>query len=250
MRPIEHFREFRRRVLLIAAGLAVGAIAGWYLFDPAFAALAAPIRQLQAQGHTAELNFTTVAGAFDMRMRVALFLSAIVSSPWWLYQVWAFVAPGLKRTEKRYVLGFLGSAVPLFALGALLGWLVLPHAVDILLSMTPQDGTSLLDARTYLTFCMRVILAFGVAFLFPIVLVALSAMGVLSARTMLKGWRWAVVLVFTFAAIANPLPDPWTMIALGLIMTVLFFAAVGVAALFDRRRARRRAARDRELGLE
>lgn len=249
MRPIEHFREFRRRILLIALGLLVGAVVGWYLFDPAFAALALPIRQVQQAGHSAQLNFTTVAGAFDMRMRVALFLAAIVSAPWWLYQLWAFVAPGLRRTEKRYVLGFLGSAVPLFALGALVGWLVLPHAVEILLSLTPTDGTSLLDARTYLTFCMRVILAFGIAFLFPIVLVALSAMGVLTARTMLKGWRWAVVLVFTFAAVANPLPDPWTMIALGVMMTALYFAAVGVAWLFDRRRATRRAARDHELGL-
>lgn len=243
MRLIEHFAEFRRRLLLIVIGLLVGAVAAWFLFDPVFSLLAAPVRDLQEQGRAAELNFTTVMSGFDMRMRVALFGSTFLTSPWWLYQMWAFVAPGLKRTEKRYVIGFLAAAVPLFLLGATLGALLLPHAVGIFLSMTPSAGANLIDAQTYLVFAMRLITAFGIAFLFPVVMVILNLLGVVRARTFVRGWRWAVVGIFTFAAFANPLPDPWSMIALALIMIALYYVAVGIAALNDRRRARR----DKEL---
>ena len=246
MRLVEHFREFRSRVLRIVLGLAAGAVAGWFLFDPVFNALAAPLEHLGESGRLAALNFTTVAAAFDMRMRVALFIGMIITSPWWLYQMWAFLAPALKRKEKRYAVGFLAAAIPLFLTGAALGWWLLPHAGEIFLSVTPESGTNLIDARTYLTFCLRLIGAFGIAFLFPVVMVVLNLLGVVKARTLLKGWRWAIVGIFTFAAFANPLPDPWSMIALGTIMVGLYYAAIGIAALNDRRRARRRAKRAAE----
>lgn len=245
----EHLREFRTRTLLSILGLLVGAVGGWFLFDPVFNSLAAPVLALEELGQNAVLNFNTVASAFDMRMRVALFIGAIVASPWWLYQMWAFLAPGLKRTERRYVLGFTAVTIPLFLLGAALGWLLLPHAVRVFMSFTPDAGANFIDARTYLTFSMRVVLAFGFAFLFPVVMVTLNMLGLVRAGTYARGWRWAVVLLFTLSAIANPLPDPWTMIALGLIMTALYYAAVGICLLNDRRRDRRQAQRDAELGL-
>lgn len=238
MRLVEHFAEFRRRTLLVFAGIGVGAIAGWFLFDPVFNALAAPVQAMAEAGRAAELNFISVAGAFDMRMRVAFFSSFIITSPWWLYQVWAYVAPGLHKTEKRYVIGFLAGAIPLFLLGALLGWLLLPHAVGIFLSVTPEAGANLIDANLYLAFAMRLVLAFGIAFLFPVVMVILNLLGAVSGRTFLRSWRWAVVLIFAFAAIANPLPDPWSMIALGTIMVGLFYAAAAIAVVHDRRKAR------------
>lgn len=241
MRLVEHFAEFRSRILLIVAGLVVGSAAGWFLFDPVFAALSAPIVELQQAGRLAVLNFSTIASAFDMRIRVSLFIALIITSPWWIYQVWAFVGPGLHPGEKRYVAGFLGAAIPLFLLGASLGWLLMPHAVELFLSITPTDGANLIDANTYLNFTMRLVLAFGVAFLFPVVMVILNLMGVVSAAGLLRGWRWAVVLIFTFAAFANPLPDPWSMIALGIVMVAMFFIAVGIAAIVDRRRSRREA---------
>lgn len=241
MRLVEHFAEFRSRILLIFGGIFVGGVAGWFLFDPVFAALSAPILELQQAGRLAVLNFGTIAGAFDMRIRVSLFIALIITSPWWIYQVWAFVGPGLHAGEKRYVSGFLGAAIPLFLLGASLGWLMMPHAVELFLSITPTQGANLIEANTYLTFTMRLVLAFGIAFLFPVVMVILNLMGVVSAAGLLRGWRWAVVLIFTFAAFANPLPDPWSMIALGLIMVAMFFIAVGIAAIVDRSRARRAA---------
>lgn len=241
MRLVEHFAEFRRRILLVVAGLLVGTVAGWFLFDPVFAALAEPVAKLRETGRIAELNFTTVAAAFDMRMKVAFFIATLITSPWWLYQAWAFVAPGLQRTEKRYVTGFLGAAIPLFLAGAVLGWYLLPHAVWIFLSITPAEGVNLMDANTYLAFTMRLVLAFGIAFLFPVVMVILNLIGVVPASKYLAGWRWAVILIFTFAAFANPLPDPWSMIALGGIMVALYFGAWAICAVNDRRVARSRA---------
>lgn len=239
MRLVEHFTEFRRRMLLIAAGLLIGMIGAWFLVDPVFDALQAPVLMIQDESRSASLNFGTITSAFDMRIRVALFLGVILTAPWWIYQLWAFIAPGLRRTEKKYVLLFLGAGTPLFLAGAFAGWAILPHAVTVLTAMTPEGGSNLMDARTYLTFAMRMILAFAIAFLFPVVMIALNLMGVAKAKTLLKGWRWAVVLIFTFAAIANPLPDPWSMIALGGIMTLLYFGAVGIAALVDRSRAKK-----------
>ncbi|NLI19827.1 MAG: twin-arginine translocase subunit TatC [Actinomycetales bacterium] len=245
----EHFREFRSRVLLVVVGLLLGAVGGWFLFDPVFNSLAAPVREMQEAGREAALNFTTVASAFDMRMRVSLFLGALITSPWWLYQMWAFLAPGLKRNEKKYVVGFTAATIPLFLLGAAMGWFLLPHAVAIFMSVTPDAAVNFIDARTYLTFSMRLILAFGVAFLFPVVMIALNLMGLVRGRTFQRGWRWAIVLMFTFAAFANPLPDPWTMIALGLMMTALYYLAVWLCILHDKRVDRRRATRDAELGI-
>lgn len=239
MRLVEHFREFRRRLLYIAIGIVVGMIGGWFLVDFVFDALYAPVLLIDARGGNASLNFAEVTGALDMRVRVSLFLSIIITAPWWIYQVWAFVAPGLRRKEKRYVLVFLGIGAPLFLAGAYAGWSLLPRAVAILTALTPDGGSNIMDTRVYITFAIRLTLAFAVAFLFPVVMVALNVMGVVKAKTLLKGWRWAVVLCFTFAAIANPLPDPWSMIGIGSMMSVFFFSAVGIAALVDRRRDKR-----------
>lgn len=245
----EHLREFRSRTLKAFVGLVIGAVVGWFLFDPVFHALAAPVVQIEGVGRDAALNFTTVAGAFDMKMRVAVFIGAVITAPWWLYQTWAFLAPGLRHTERRYVLGFTVASLPLFLVGVALGWGLLPHAVRVFMSFTPDAAANFIDARTYLTFCMRIVLAFGFAFLFPVVMVALNLLGIVRAQTYVRGWRWAVIILFTLAALANPLPDPWTMIALGLVMTALYYAAVGVCMLTERRRARRAAQRDADLGI-
>jgi sec-independent protein translocase protein TatC len=134
---------------------------------------------------------------------------------------------------------FIATAVPLFLAGCALGYLTLPRAATALLSFTPVDATNILPADSYLNFVLKFILAFGLAFLLPVFLVGLNGAGVLPSRVMLRGWRPAVFLIFLFAAMMTPSPDPWSMIFLALPMVALFFAAVGVAALIDRRRAKR-----------
>jgi len=247
MRLVEHMRELRRRVLLAITGLAVMAVPAWFLYGPVFDALQAPIEAIDDSGLTAALNFTTPAAAFDMRIRVSLWLAAFLASPWWLYQIWAYIAPGLTRPEKKRSLAFLAAGVPLFLGGAALAWLVLPNAVRVLTEFTPEGALNYMPATDYVRFVMRIILAFGIAFLLPLIMVLVNSLGMLSARAMLAGWRWAVLLIFVFAGIASPTPDPWTMIALAIPICALYFGAVGIAARHDRRVERRRAERDAEL---
>lgn len=240
----QHLREFRKRLIYAAIGVSVGAILGWILYPHAFAALQEPVLEVAERSDSAvSVNFSGLASALDMQLKMSLVIGIIVSAPWWLYQLWAFVAPGLKRKERRYTVGFLAAAIPLFFAGIVLAWLVFPRAVEVLTDFTPAGATNLLDAQMFMSFAMRLILAFGIAFVFPVVMVALSAAGIVKVRTWLRGWRWAVVLIFTFAAIVTPTPDAITMCLMALPMCGLYFGAIGIATLFQRARERRRAAR-------
>ncbi|NCT90721.1 twin-arginine translocase subunit TatC [Cellulomonas sp. APG4] len=235
----EHLRELRHRVVLAAAGIAVAAVLGWFLYPPVIDALQQPLPRA-TDGRLVALNFTGVATSFDMRVKVSVFLGVLVASPWWLLQLWLFITPGLTRRERRTALAFVAAAVPLFLAGAYLAWRVLPTAVALLTEFTPADAANLIDAQLYLSFVMRVVLAFGVAFLLPVVMVALTAVGLVRGATWLRGWRWAVLLVFVFAAFATPTPDAITMILLALPMCGLYFGAVGLCHVLDRRRDRAR----------
>jgi sec-independent protein translocase protein TatC len=238
-----HLVELRRRVVLSAVGVLVGAVVGWFFYDPVFEALQEPILQAaDARDAVVSINFAGLATAIDMQVKVSFFLGVLISSPWWLYQLWAFINPGLNRTERVRTYGFLGAAVPMFLAGAAFAALVLPNAVRVLTEFTPEGATNLIDAQTYLSFVMRFVLAFGIAFLLPVVMVSLTLGGVVRARTWLRGWRWAVLLSFTFAAVMTPTPDILSMILLALPVCGLYFLAIAVGMLHDRRVDRRRAA--------
>lgn len=232
-----HLAEFRNRLIWSIVGLAVASVGGWFLFEPAFAALQEPVLAVTGDPDSlVSINFAGLATALDMRVKVSVFLGLILSSPWWLYQAWAFLAPGLKGKEKRYTLGFLAAAIPLFAAGIAVAWLVFPHAVSILTEFRPSGTSQLLDAQMYLSFAMRLFIAFGIAFAFPVVMVALTWAGIVKVRTWLKGWRWAVLLIFIFAAVMTPTPDAITMIVMALPMCGLYFGAIGIGALGARSR--------------
>ena len=236
----DHLRELRRRFVIAAVAIAVGSVIGWVEYDRLFTAIMAPLRKVAAERHgLVNINFGGITQPFTVQLQVAMFVGVIVASPVWLYQVWGFIVPGLTKREKRTSIAFIGAAVPLFLLGCFLATLAVPRAVEVLLGFTPQGAVNLPDAALYLTFVTRFILAFGLAFLLPVFLVGLNAAHVLPARIMLKGWRIAVILIFVFAAMMTPTPDAWTMLALAFPMVALFYAAVGIATLLDRRRTRR-----------
>ncbi len=242
MPPRDHLVEARRRVLLSAAGVLVGAVGGWFLFDPAFRRLQQPILDMAAKRDAAvSVNFAGIGTALDLRLQVAVFLGILISAPWWLYQLWAFVAPGLKRREKLSTLAFLGAAIPLFAAGIAVGLYLLPRMVELLTTFVPKDATNLIDADQYLTFAMHMLVAFALGFVFPVMMVALSWLGIVSPRAWLGGWRWAVLIIFLFAAIATPASGALSMLALAVPMTAMYFGAVGVGAL---RRPKRREAEE------
>jgi sec-independent protein translocase protein TatC len=239
----EHLVEIRKRIVRIALGLLAGAILGWILYEPLLEALIEPLQAAsEERGALIGLNFDGVATAIDIHFKVALFLGVIVSSPWWLYQVFAFVNPGLTRDERKYVYGFLAAAVPMFLAGSGLAWYVLPYVVEVLNSFVPEGSSNLVGAQLYLSFVMRLILACGIAFLVPVFMVVLNLMGVVSARTWLAGWRWAILVSFVFAAMVTPTMDVMSMFGLASPLCVLYFAATGLCFLHDRRVARRRVA--------
>jgi sec-independent protein translocase protein TatC len=237
----QHLIELRNRLFRSAIAVVLGAAAGWFLYQPVWALLEAPIKQI-AQDHRAVINFTSITGAFDMQMQVAVTVGIVISSPIWLYQLFAFLVPGLTKRERKYVLGFVFTAIPLFLVGCAAGWYVFPHMTELMASFVPKGAASFYDAKYYLDFVMKLVLVVGIAFELPMFLVLLNFAGVLSGMTILKGWRWAILAVTIFTAIATPAADVASMLILAAPMIVLYFGAVGVALLRDRHSRRRAAA--------
>ena len=245
-----HLIELRKRLGLAALGLVIGAIVGWIIYPTVFSILQAPIVELNhARGQLIALNFSGVVSAFDMQVKVSLFVGTILTSPWWVYQLWAFITPGLTRRERLVTVGFVASAVPLFLTGAYLAWWILPKGVGMLTGFTPAHATNLISAQEYLNFVMGMVLAFGAGFLLPVVMVGLTMIGLVSGRTWLKGWRVAVLLAFIFGAVATPTGDAISMLVLAIPISGLYFAAVGITMRHDHQVAKRAAAEEAEDAL-
>lgn len=234
----EHLRELRKRLVISAVAILITAVGGFFLAPYVIDALRVPINTI-AEQRNAEIIYTTVTGAFDLRLAIAITIAIVAASPVWLYQLFAFLVPGLTSKEKRYTFGFFFTAVPLFFAGAAAGWFVFPHMVELLTSFSSQEDSTLLDARIYYDFVIKLVLAVGIAFVLPVFLVLLNFVGVLSARSIIKGWRIAVLVIVLFTALATPAADVISMFLLAIPMVLLYFAAWGVAVLHDRRAARR-----------
>lgn len=235
----EHLREFRKRLYFSAIGIVVGGVGGWFAADFILDALRRPIYAIaESQGRVATLNYDGVTSAFDLKLQIALTVGIVISSPVWLYQIWAFFVPAMTRREVKYVLGFFLSAIPLFLAGCYAGWLVFPRIVMLLTSFAPTDDSSIITAKSYFDFVLKLVIVLGVAFVLPVFLVLLNFAGVVSAKSILKSWRVAVLLIALFTAIATPTADVLSMLLLAAPMVVLYFLAVGVALIHDRRKER------------
>ncbi|TFB58119.1 twin-arginine translocase subunit TatC [Cryobacterium sp. Hz7] len=246
----QHLLELRKRLFLAAAGILVGAIVGWFLSDFVWDALREPIYAIiEAQDRTAQLNYPDITSAFDLKLKIAFYVGLVVSSPVWLFQIFAFLVPGLTRIEKQYTFGFLFTAIPLFLAGCAAGWFVLPNIVGLMTSFAPKEDAALIVAQSYLDFVLKLMIAIGVAFVLPVFIVLLNLAGVISAQSIIKSWRIAVLLITLFTAIATPAADVISMFLLAIPMVVLYFAAYGIAFLHDRRAARRARSLEQELAL-
>ncbi len=235
-----HLIELRKRLTWSAAFVVLGAIGGWFLFDPVFALLQAPVIQLAKEENlNASVNFGTVIGAFDLRMQVSIFLGVFVSSPVWLYQLWAFITPALKRREKKFTLIFLFTAVPLFLAGCAFAWMSFPTFVRTLLGFTPDGSANVINANEYVLFALRILLVFGITFVMPVVLVLLNFIGALSAKSIIKSWRIAILVIALVAALATPTADPMSMLLVMLPLILFYFAAALIAWLHDRVKLKR-----------
>lgn len=248
MRLAEHLIEFRNRLIISAIGIVLGMVGGFLLTDWVFNLMAAPIHDIaETRGRTADLNFQSVTGAFDLRLQISLGLGVILSSPVWLYQIWMFIVPGLKKNERWYAIGFVGTAIPLFLAGVWVAWMLMPRIVEVMVSFAPEDSSSLISAGDYYKLIMTLCIAVGIAFVLPVVLVMLNFAGIITGSAILKGWRTAVLLVALFAAMATPSADVLSMFFLMAPMLGLYFLAVGIAMINDRRRARKHKKFEAEL---
>jgi len=240
MTLMEHFQELRSRLFKASLGVLGGLIVGFVFADDALEVLKRPYCNiLTAQGHECTFTQLEVAGAFMTTLKIALYLGLIIGGPVWLYQLWAFIAPGLHRHERKWAYIFAAIAAPLFATGAVMAYFLSEKAIYFLQQFAGTDVSTQLEYVRYIDFVTGMILLFGAAFEFPLVLLLLNFTGLVSGRRMLGWWRVAVFICFAFAAVTTPDPGPFGMTLFAAALSLLYFAAVGVALLNDVRRRRR-----------
>ena len=243
-----HLKELRNRFFWSSLFIVAGSVLGWFMFDAVFAELQRPILELpNEEGSDATINFPTVVSAFDVRIQVSIFLGVMLSSPIWLFNIWSFITPGLKKKERKYTIWFVVVSVPLFLAGTLLAWSSLATFVRVLVGFTPEGSANVINASEYILFTIRILLVFGLAFVMPVVLVLLNFAGVITAQNILKSWRLAILVSAVVGAIATPVAEPMAMFLLMAPLMILYFAAAGVATLHDKRLARKSAQIDLEI---
>ena len=241
---VEHLRELRNRLAKGLLAIAAVTVVALVYSEDLMVFLTKSVPKCGPDmtsdgGNCAIVSFNTLMAPFSTTIQLSLTAGLVVASPVWLYQLWAFVAPGLHKHEKKYTYAFVGAAVPLFAAGAYLAYLILPVSVKVLISLTPEGSANILSLADVLDFTLRMVLVFGLAFELPLVLVMLNLTGVLSGKRMARWWRGVIMGVFVFGAVITPTTDPVGMLALAGPITLLYLAAVGFSLVNDKRRARR-----------
>lgn len=245
MALVDHLRELRYRVIVAAVAVALATVGCFVfrsqlfhlVFDPYNTSI--EIYKAQHPDSSTSLVADGLAGSFMVSLKISLYAGLIVSCPIWLYQLWAFIAPGLLSKEKKYTLAFLGTGIPLFLSGVALGYWISPKGFVMLLGFTPDGVTNLQDISKFLQFLTVMLLVFGVAFLLPVVLVALNLVGVLRGETLGRFRAFGIFACFIFGAVATPSQDPFSMCALALPMAVMYLISEVICRINDKRRAER-----------
>jgi sec-independent protein translocase protein TatC len=248
MSLIAHLTELRNRVAKSLLALLIAtAISFWWYEHGLGTFIRAPYCGLPAHlryggsGAPCGLLVTDVFGGVFIRLKVAVLAGAVLSAPFWLYQLWAFITPGLKRNEKRYGITFVVASSVLFALGAVLAYISLSAGLKLLLGLAGDGVIVALTAQDYVGFVLSLLVAFGVSFELPLIAVALSLVGILSHEVLSRSRRWIFFLTLVFAAVITPTQDPFTMLLMAVPMIALFEGAIQIARVVDKRRARRAA---------
>jgi sec-independent protein translocase protein TatC len=252
MTLIEHIYEFRRRLGYALLAVVIGGIFGFFWFETNLGPIPSlgdlmigPYCQIPQQQRLAGIDGcrllqTVPFESFMIRLQVGVAAGAVLLSPAWLYQIWAFIAPGLYSKERKYALTFVSFASVLFAAGAVLAYLLVPHALQLLTSFGQDQFVTALTADKYISFIMSLLVIFGVSFELPLLVVMLNRVGVVK-YVQLKKWRRGIVFaLFVFAAFATPGSDPFSMLGLAGALTVLFEVAIQLSRLHDRKKDRLR----------
>jgi sec-independent protein translocase protein TatC len=237
----DHFRELRARLMKSVLALVVATIASFFFYNQLLELVTGPFndaRDRLGSSTNTVIYVSGVGGGLMIQLKLCALSGVVLSSPVWLYQIWAFVLPGLHRNERRWTMLFVAIAGPLFAAGVALGYYVLPKGLQVLISFTPADMTNLNDFNDFFSFMVRMLLVFGISLEIPFFVVLLNLAGVVSGRTLGRYRPWIILGTFIFAAVATPSTDPISMLLLAVPMLALFLVSEIIARVVDRRRGR------------
>ncbi|MFD4759101.1 twin-arginine translocase subunit TatC [Streptomyces sp. NPDC058439] len=251
---VEHLRELRNRLAKGLLGIVVVTIVAAFFYKGIIEFFTNPVLKSvgcessfaelakKDDGTCARIVLNGLLTPFTLALKVSLMAGVVLSSPIWLYQLWAFVAPGLHKNEKKYSLAFVGAGFPLFLAGGLFAYKTLPTMARVLLDFSPAGLDNQLPLDDLLDLITRMVVVFGLSFELPLLLVMLNFGGVITGKRMLGWWRGMIMGITVFAAVATPSTDPVSMLALAGPIWVLYFVATGISLLNDRRKAQLAAA--------
>jgi sec-independent protein translocase protein TatC len=238
----DHLRELRARVLKSAVVIVLGMVVALFFFDQIYNLVLTPYNQARlalGKDVVSQVTVEGVGGPLMLQLKLCGTVGLVATSPYWLYQIWAFVLPGLHSRERKWSRVFAAVAGPLFVAGVVVGYLTLPKGLEILIGFTQKGLTNLVEFGGYLTFLIRTLLVFGIAFEIPVFVILLNLAGVLKGRALAEHRPWIVIGTFIFAAVATPSTDPFTMLILAIPMLILFGISEVICRILDRRRHER-----------
>lgn len=247
MALVDHLKELRYRVIVICIAIVIGMIIALIIYRPVLTPtllwpIEQAIKQYQSQHPEAFVMVTTegLMAPMVLMLKVSAVCGIIISCPVWIYQIWAFVAPGLYAKEKKNVLMFMGAAVPLFISGVVLGYFITPKGFTFMLGFTPQGQgiTNMQDLSNFLSMELKLLLVFGLSFLLPVILVTLNVLGLVRGKQLSQFRNWGILLCAVFAAVATPSGDPFTMMMLATPMVLMYVVSEVICRHHDARKGR------------
>ena len=241
MTLIEHLTELRSRIVKSMLALTVGTVVVFFMWEPIQRWFAGPYKHLCSH----KKNLTCLTGGkfiitdplegFGVRLKVSGYGGLIIALPVILWQIWQFVVPGLHKKEKKYAIPFVLSSLVLFGAGATVAWLTFPKALDFLVSYSGNVAPTFAQSK-YISLIVLLMIGFGIGFLFPVFLVALEMVGVVTPQRLAKSRRGAIVGIFVVVAVATPSGDPYSLVALAVPMCLFYEVAIIIGRIFLRRR--------------
>jgi sec-independent protein translocase protein TatC len=223
----DHLAELRTRMFKSVLGLTFGVIASSFMYKRVLSFLIEPYR-LATKNPDVTLKVINPTDNVTVVIKLVTYLAIFVSSPVWLFQIWRFITPALHKKEKRYAIPFVISSILLFVFGGAIAMWTMPAALKFFEQIGGNEFESFYSPENYVRLVILIIIAFGVCFEFPVVLVALQLAGAVTSKTLLKGWRYAIVIVAFIAAVATPSQDPFSLMAMAIPMWIFYFGAIGI----------------------